>query len=227
MAETLATHSSLPEPTFIFHPLSAPLVKTDVSPSPSLGYRPGNKDFMFVEFQLGSREKAFIVRNFHQRRKQASIDRLNVRPLLRTRISSQDEQAAAGYANARNRRLIQTSCERRSLSTYPSHSRYGDPFSPYVKPIAARLNMYLHHCTSTSHQSCFDAIRKKGRLMFKYPESRRPRYFRLIPFPRPRDATLVDATRSRVIGHAADMCVQGSRAQGDPAIQPGGLGPGR
>ncbi|CEL10041.1 hypothetical protein ASPCAL13168 [Aspergillus calidoustus] len=145
MAETLATDSSLPEPTFIFHPLSAPLMTTNVSPSPSLGYRPGNKDFMFVEFQLGSREKAFIVRNFHQRRKQASIDRLNVRPLSRTRISSQDEQAAAGYANARNRRLIQTSCERRSLSTYPSHSRYGDPFSPYVKPIAARLNMYLHH----------------------------------------------------------------------------------
>jgi hypothetical protein len=115
---------------------------------------------MFVEFQVGSREKAFIVKKFHQRRKQASVDRLKVRPLLTTRFSSRDERqdqepaaaAAAGGGggggeNARKRRmLIQASCERRSLSTYPGQG-YENPFSPYGKPVAARLNMYLHHCT--------------------------------------------------------------------------------
>ncbi|KAJ0420978.1 hypothetical protein BJY00DRAFT_301257 [Aspergillus carlsbadensis] len=164
---------------------------------------------MFVEFQVGSREKAFIVRNFHQRRKQASIDRLNVRPLLTARVSSQDEGrnqeiAAAeggqrrGGRNGRNRKLLQASCERRSLSTYPSQGGRGDPFSPYLKPVAARLNMYLHHCSSVN--------------LF---QSRRPHCLRLVPIPRTRDASLVDAARSRIPSHAAGVCVPSSKAQGD------------
>jgi hypothetical protein len=106
---------------------------------------------MFVEFQVGSREKAFIVKKFHQRRKQASINRLKVRPLVGTRFSSRDERldqeeaAAAGIGrggDAVNRRmLIQASCEGRSLSTCPNQGRREDPFSPYGKPVVVRLNM--------------------------------------------------------------------------------------
>ncbi|KAL2810611.1 hypothetical protein BJX63DRAFT_310060 [Aspergillus granulosus] len=135
---------SLSEPCSGFPPPDAPLLASG-TPGPT-----DQRDFMFVGFQsdgsqavaFGRRERIFVHKRFHQKRKQASIDRLRSR-VPSNPVLQDDKERQEAAADAKKSTLIQVRRKRVSLTACPSQ-RFGDPFSACAMPMTGKLWMYLH-----------------------------------------------------------------------------------
>ncbi|KAL4874871.1 hypothetical protein BJY04DRAFT_202963 [Aspergillus karnatakaensis] len=111
-------------------------------PSPHLAH-----EFMFVDvlndlsqtFGVGRQKKAFLSRNSHLRKKQASIDRLKISQSAPIRVSKQS-QLAHRTASPPDATIWGD-----SLVTANNGQGDVDPFSTCSIPITARMSVYLHH----------------------------------------------------------------------------------
>ncbi|KAL2811748.1 hypothetical protein BJX63DRAFT_398170 [Aspergillus granulosus] len=123
--------------------------------------RTDEREFMFVDVQAdtGRGKKAFVLKRFHQRKKQASIDRLRSSQLSSRMLatgfpssssgisgdSKQGQSQEEGMEITTNRYMgIQRRCDMSPFIRYMKQG-YVDPFDTVAVPMTYSMNMYFYH----------------------------------------------------------------------------------
>ncbi|KAL2856500.1 hypothetical protein BJY01DRAFT_242838 [Aspergillus pseudoustus] len=117
------------------------------------------RDFMFVDFAgessargpFGKRERVFVHKRFHQKKKQASIDRLRSRFPDENKAKNSQDEAADADEKVKIKRNALIHLRQAYRDSGPLHipvrpsQTHGDPFSTFAMPMTGKLWMYLQH----------------------------------------------------------------------------------
>jgi hypothetical protein len=113
------------------------------------------RNFLFVDVQadvsqrigVGRQKKAFLAENAHQKRKQASIERLKSSQYSSQIALQVDKKSQEVGKQKIDSTQVQIRCDIGSLTTAYMSQGYVDPFCTYSVSMTESMNMYLHHCT--------------------------------------------------------------------------------
>ncbi|KAL6233636.1 hypothetical protein BDW75DRAFT_231833 [Aspergillus navahoensis] len=94
---------------------------------------------------VGRQKKAFLTENAHQRRKQASIERLKSSQYSLKNALHDNKQGQDVGQQKKNPTQVQIRCDVGSLTPAYLSQGYVDPFCTYSVPMTKSMNMYLHH----------------------------------------------------------------------------------
>ncbi|KAL4862747.1 hypothetical protein BDV12DRAFT_178396 [Aspergillus spectabilis] len=133
-----------------FSPSKTSLIESNASLRPKK--LTNRRDFLFVDVQadvsqrvgVGRQKKVFLSENAHQRRKQASIERLKSSQYS-LNSALQDDNQSQEVGKSKNSTQVQIRCDMGSLTTAYMSQGYVDPFCTYSVPMTDSMNMYLHH----------------------------------------------------------------------------------